>query len=367
VTELSSVFAAPRFGRLNRQTIGLDCGLLAAGRWLLADRGLRKWHEIITSLICEICTSPNDQMGYARLMPRSTAVGKAFRLTFRRPMLPLAEIAWRWAFGIAAIAVTLLLIRQSLAAVDVSEVELALARRSGLFLAAVPALSVLWIIGASIGRGVTLAAVNPAAETRARRFGPLAGINALRALLTLSAIGAWIGSMILASAAFPPREEHAASAVMLWLLLAVVIGFCWSVVNWFLSLAPIFVLRDGRGIWGAVRDSLDLLRLRPRAYLSIAAWFGLWRMLLIFVALLLGGIAFAAAGSNAPAVVVSETVLALAYFALADWLQIARLAAYVFLADEPLIGTLGAEPELPAPAVPQPSAAPTAGVTKLLN
>ncbi len=327
-------------------------------------------------------------MGYARVMPRSTAVGKAFRLTFRRPMLPLAEIAWRWAFGIAAIAVTLLLIRQSLAAVDVSEVELALARRSGLFLAAdavarsiaealpvlvrgllaaVPALSVLWIIGASIGRGVTLAAVNPAAETRARRFGPLAGINALRALLTLSAIGAWIGSMILASAAFPPREEHAASAVMLWLLLAVVIGLCWSVVNWFLSLAPIFVLRDGRGIWGAVRDSLDLLRLRPRAYLSIAAWFGLWRMLLIFVALLLGGIAFAAAGSNAPAVVVSETVLALAYFALADWLQIARLAAYVFLADEPLIGTLGAEPELPAPAVPQPSAAPTAGVTKLLN
>ena len=104
-------------------------------------------------------------------------VRAGFRAVLRQPALALGEIAWRWAFGAAAWILAIFAVRRTLAQVDITQVELLIARHSDLFLIAdasariivqvlpqlareclvlLPAIAVLWVVAATLGRAVTL-------------------------------------------------------------------------------------------------------------------------------------------------------------------------------------------------------------------
>ncbi|MBZ5630035.1 MAG: hypothetical protein LAO06_14345 [Acidobacteriia bacterium] len=285
-------------------------------------------------------------------------VRAGFRAVLRQPALALGEIAWRWAFGAAAWILAILAVRRILAQVDITQVEMLIARHSDLFLIAdacariliqvlqqlareclvlVPAIAMLWIAAATLGRAVTLHALAP--EGHAARWSALTTLHCLRALFTLATLIAWFGSLFLAGLAMPARNP--ATAAIMGVLLAALVGFFWSVVNWFLALAPIWIVRDGQTAWKSISDSLGLYRRSPGPYAGIAVWFGLFRGLAfvgMFVAALLG------AQASPAAAIALWVVIALIYFAVADSLYIARLAAFVALDESGQPSAISSQP-----------------------
>lgn len=291
-----------------------------------------------------------------------------FRAIFVRPAMALAEIAWRWAFGAAAWALVIFAIHRVFSRVDVTQLELLIARHSDLFLIAdacarivvqvlpqlareglvlVPAIAGLWIAAGTVGRGITLNALfsagNPeesavfagvepnqpatgATGRRTVRYGPLLLLHLVRALFTIAALIAGCGAVLLAGIALAAQNPAAAAGVSL-LLVSVVMLF-WAMVNWFLALAPVWIVRDGRPAFAAISDSLQLYRRDPGVYVGIATSFGLIRALALVAAIVA---ALIASQASPAAAVAMNVVIALVYFAVADFLYIARLAAFVSL------------------------------------
>ncbi len=250
----------------------------------------------------------------------------------------------------AAWTLVLLVVRRVLATVDVTQAELLIARHSDLFLIAdacarilyqvlprlareslvvVPAIAVLWIVAATLGRGLTLQAM-PAAAPGARptRFGQLALLNTMRCLFTLVTGVALFGGLLLAGMTIP--VTNLAALVSVTILLVTAVSFCWSVVNWFLALAPIWIVHGGGSAGRAIVQAVELSRRMAREYSLVGFWFGVFRgvaFVIAFVAALL------AAEATPAAAIAGCVAIALMYFAAADFLYIARLAAYVELEE----------------------------------
>jgi hypothetical protein len=310
-----------------------------------------------------------------------------FRAVVRRPALALGELAWRWAFGAAAWTLVIFAFRRILAHVDITQAELLLARHSDIFLIAdacahilvqvlpqlgreclvlAPAIAALWIAAATLGRAITLQSIfstdiipsenapaDPPAlhlsdvgrsEPRELHFGRLLALNLIRATFTLATLIAFLGALFLTGLAMP--VQNPAAAALVGLLIAALIGFFWSVVNWFLALAPIWVVRDGHSAPRSIADSVDLYRRGPGAYLGIASWFGLLRGAALVAAFVAALIASQATKATSFALCV---VIALIYFAVADFLYIARLAAFVALDDSYQLSAINSQPLEPEP------------------
>jgi len=273
-----------------------------------------------------------------------------FRVVISRPTFVLAEIAWRWAFGAAAGTLVFLALRRIFLRADVGEIESLLARHSDLFLIAdacarllsqvlpqlaaealvlVPAIALLWIVAATVGRIFTLnALVNRIGASASRAYVRVLMLHIIRAALALAALLAAFGAVRLVGATL--ALNHMAAALALSLVLVLVVLTCWSAVNWFVALAPIWMMREGRGVFASIGDSLDLYRRNASGYVGIASLFGLIRV----VAILVATIAALIAAQLSPASAIAAGIaLGLGYFAVADFLYIARLAAYVALDD----------------------------------
>jgi hypothetical protein len=294
-------------------------------------------------------------------------VRAGFRAVLGQPALILGEIAWRWGFGAAAWTLVVVAVHRVLANVDITQAELLIARRADVFLIAdacarivyqvlpqlareglvlAPAIAVMWIAAATIGRAVTLKALLPETKNHNSRPGSLAALHTVRAIFALATIIAFFGAMFLAGSAMPALNPTAAAVV--WFLLAALVAFCWSVVNWFLALAPIWIVRDGRTAPQSVADSLDLCRRNPGSYVAVGWWFGLLRGIAL-AAVVVAAIVVSAAADSTAAAVAGCVALTLIYFAVADVLYIARLAAFVALNDSSQLSAISSQPETAPP------------------
>jgi hypothetical protein len=276
----------------------------------------------------------------------------------------LCEISWRWTFGIALWAVLAYIAFSSLGQVQMTDTEIRLLhafdpRASAyvllrvmnaivpvllrVFAYTLPALVMLWIAAATFGRAATLRALlGP--RCRTVRWSALVGVNVLRVALLFVAILAFVGSSILVGRMFRGQEEYLGVAILLSLGVNLLIVSAWSLLNWFLTLAPIFVMRDGVGTFAAFGASVDLFRDRSGPYMGAAMGLGLVRLALITVVSVLSVIPLGMIGNFGVGAVISAGIaLALVYYALTDAVQIWRIAAYVSLANY--------EPEIPVPAV----------------
>jgi hypothetical protein len=304
-------------------------------------------------------------------MPRVSPTLEGFRASFRRPSLTLAEIAWRWTVGAVGWALVFFWLIEFLDTLPVTRGDATLLstgqpllvgraiahilrgslnRAVMAALLAALALSLLWIITASVGRTATVRALldyfskdvarNASPEAHdandPRPLRSLIGLNFLRAVLTLSAILALVGALSLANLASSDANAGPGLVFILFLPLAGLICLVWPVLNWFLSLACLFVVRDGEDTLGGLSVAVTFFWERAGPVCAVSTWTGLAHLIAFSVATTAVSLPLAFIQIAPSRLVIAGVILVtLAYFAVVDWLYMARLAGYVCIAEMP--------------------------------
>ncbi len=302
---------------------------------------------------------------------------------FSRPVLGLAEVAWRWSFGLAAILALTFLVLEYLRTLPVGPGDLLLLRTRhpllisqavahifrgsaarigrGLFLLFV-LLSAAWIVLASLARRSTVSALltyfwgdgdGPRSPMTPKSSRPAPfGLNLLRVAISVAALFACGGALVLASAASPSSNPSPGAAMLVFLTLAMGTSLAWWLLNWILSLAAIFVVADGSGTFSAILQATELWRVRWGSITAAGTWFGIAHGIVFFIATSLVAFPLAFAGVLPPGIVIGGVLLVvLLYFAAADFLYAGKTAAYVAIAkmpEEPETTSLVLDPMIPS-------------------
>ncbi len=310
---------------------------------------------------------------------------EGFRVVFRRPSLTLAEIAWRWAPGFTAVALLLFYFIEYFNTLPVTHADLVLlsTRQPALIARAIAhifhgslnravlavlvlavGLSLLWSMAASLGRLATVDALlayfqSTTADIRSNTTGTsgkprtiraLIHLNFLRVALVLAMLLSGVGAAILSNFVSTNIHPRPGLAFALFVLLTGCICIAGWALNWWLSLAAIFVVRDGEDALGAFSRAVSFFRDRTGAVIAVSTWTGLAHCVAFSIATTAASVPLAFI-QVAPwrLVIASIALVTLAYFAVVDWLYMARLAGYVCLTEMP--DTLLAPP-LPPPILP---------------
>ena len=307
----------------------------------------------------------------------ATTVG--FRLLFRRPLIPLAEIAWRWTFAAAAWLLGIAFIFEYFGSLRVTKADRFLLNTGQPFLIAQAirrifhgssvrfveagillglALAIAWIVLASLGRLAVLRSMFEEFEAHANSNRPVRALlflNFLRAATLLAAKVAAIGSILLASSFWASTHIRVVDSVRFVFVLWFGIWLAWAVLNWLLSAAAAFVVAEGENSLASIGAMLRLLQSRTGGVLGASAVFGL-----------IHGGAFVVAGGFVlvllPIAIAQPIALPLvfavilAYCFVADFLYTGRLAAYAYLATgrEELPSWMTV-PRVPSPETPSAS------------
>jgi len=308
--------------------------------------------------------------------PSPTAAG--FRLILRRPAIVLAEIAWRWSFAVAVWFLGGAFLLQYAGSLSVNTVDrLLLGTRqpalilralhrifhgsalrfttSGILLAI--ALTVAWIVLGSLGRAANVEAmmeelgITPSPNTHRGTISSFFALNFLRAATTLAAVVAGFGAILIASGVWASTHLSAGDATRFWLATLLLVWISWATLNWLLSTSTLFVATDGVGVgaFPAISATVGWYRDRPGSVLAVGTWFGLIHGGAFLTAC---SAAFTVLGmaqvlGTGPTLFLELLIVAI-YCAIADFLYIGRLAAYLAIIRH------GEEFGLPEPQSPPP-------------
>jgi hypothetical protein len=292
-------------------------------------------------------------------MPSPTPVRDGFRTLWGQPSIFLAEISWRWSWGGAALLLFALALFEYLHTLTVTPTDLMLLRlrhplavsralldifqgsgprvvRTAILL--IPALALLWTLLGALGRFATLRAlIAPGAtdlKPTPRSLRALLGLNFLRVALALAALVSLLASGLVASFVSTPRAPHVGMAFLLFLPLAILMVTLWSTVNWFLSMAAVFVVRDGEDTFGSIAAAVECFRRCAGKISSTGFWFGAMRLVVFVIGTTVVMYPLSMASFLPPSVtLVLMGLVALAYCAVADFFYLARLAGYVSIVE----------------------------------
>ena len=319
-------------------------------------------------------------------MARISPTLEGFRAALRRPLFTFTEISWRWTIGATSFALVLYGFFEYLNTLPVSKRDAALlaSRQPALAgraiahifrgsmsravmaaLCAGLALSLLWIVAASIGRAATVRALvdyfrekfadeipsggsehDASAEPNRKTgyFFSLIGLNFLRVALVLAALLALLGAAILTGFASSKANPQPGLVFVLFLPAAALICSIWSMLSWLLSFAGVFAVRDGEAALGAISAAVDFCRDRTGAVFAVSTWTGLAHFVAFSIASTSVSLPLAFAQVVPLRLVLAVIILGtLAYFAVVDWLYMARLAGYVCILEMPET-IVGSEP-----------------------
>ena len=284
-----------------------------------------------------------------------------FRLVFRRPAIPLGEIAWRWSFVAATWVLGALFAVEYIDTLPVSVLDrLLLGTRQPILVARAlhrifhgsalhftegailltAALAIAWILLASFGRAATLSSLLDDLGVRRSSSGGaffpgLIGLNFLRLAATLSAVLGTIGAALIANSAWASSHVRATDASRVFFLGLFLIWLVWCVLNWFLSTAAIPAVANRAGALAAIEATLDICLKKSGPVLTTGVFFLLLHIATLFAA---AGIAFVALGMvgalGMGATFLLEAAIAMVYCALADFLYTGRMAAYVSIIED---------------------------------
>ncbi len=314
---------------------------------------------------------------YAHLV-RSSPTIQGLRAIFRAPSLWLAEIAWRWSFWIATLLLLALAAFEFLGSVPLSKAGQALVSTKNALMIALGvieafqgtgprlirlaavlliALPVLWMFAAAVGRTATVNVLVARSEGERRRrvFRTVLGLSFLRSVAALAALAGFVGAAVFAFRAAGPTNE----ALLGFLGAAAVVAWIWGMLNWILVLASIFPPLSGASTMSAIAEAAALFRRQLGRLLAINTGFALAHAALFVIAVFLAVTPASTFGASPRTAVAALIVIVFAYAAVIDFLYIARLAAYVAVADEPssqvLAPALSSGAPEPAPASSPPA------------
>jgi hypothetical protein len=292
---------------------------------------------------------------------------QGFRLIFRRPAIPFAEIVWRWTVGVGGWFLLAALLTEYANTLQVNKLDRLLlgTRQPALVLRALQrifhgsalrftesgivltiAMTIAWIVIASLGRLVTLRSIAaefevPSAVGWPARVSSLAVLNFLRAAVTLAAVAAGIGSFLLPNGVWASTHASVAGILRAGSALFVLVCLSWAIVNWLLSTAGLFVVINGSDASRALGQTVRWFRQNLGSVIAVGIWFGLPHLGAFLVAF---GAVFTVLGQvnligGGPTITLELLIIAL-YCAVADLLYVGRLAAYLWISggkDVPVV------------------------------
>jgi hypothetical protein len=279
-------------------------------------------------------------------------IAQGLRAVSRDPLVFMLEILWRWSYALlafllifatGAILLGPLPIGNRWAAVwnthdpqriasFILTVVLLLGRKLIIATIVVPvAIALMWGVLSTLGRSITVKRLR--AGVMALRFRSFMAIQFLRAFLTWASIvfliAAVVGETLIATRSSKP---DLALYYLMVMPTVVVIGVFWLVLNWYLSLAAIFG-RERQSFRGAFRQARQTVAKQRADFAGTGLVFLLMRVAILLVALAICGLASRSAGTSPQAYFALVMVVAVVYFVVADFLYMARMAAYLALAS----------------------------------
>ncbi len=279
-----------------------------------------------------------------------------FRLIFRRPSIPLAEIAWRWSFALATWFLGVMFFAEYMDGLPVRSLDrLMLGTRQPVLvlhalrrifggsafrftkaaLLLLVLLTIAWIVLAALGRAVTLEAMTEELGiTRSgrgsgrRTLSSLMGLNFLRAAVTWAAAICVVGAVLVSSSVWASSKASGEDVVRLWFALLITTAMAWGLLNWLLSTAAVFAIEEQVDTLAAIAATVRLVWEQPGQILAALALFGTLHGTAFAIA---GGVGLTVLGMTsalgAGPVLFVELLIAMAYVAVTDSLHIGRLAA----------------------------------------
>jgi hypothetical protein len=335
-------------------------------------------------------------------MPLVSPTLEGFRAAFRRPLITFGEITWRWAVGTTATILFFFGLFEYLDTLPVTNVELLFLRTRNPFLVsqalthilrgsisrgllslilAILLLAVIWMVAASLGRLAIVEAMIDHFQERFRddlkladqidepttagasptdRVFTLLRLNFLRVVVALAGLIGLAGAATIAGSFSSPTNPRPGLALVWFLPVAGVVCLIWCEMNWLLSLASVFAVRDADDVAGAISSAVTLCRERTGAVVAVSTWAGLAHVIAFVGASTVVSVPLALAGVLPwRLVAVGVILVTLAYFAVSDWVYTARLAGYVCIAELP-----DALLAPPAPTVIAPPSVPAATIDR---
>jgi hypothetical protein len=287
-------------------------------------------------------------------------ITQGLRAVMRDPALFLVEILWRWSFTLLACWLVFAACLMVLAPLHagpawdtawrsrdtqrmgqlVVTILLILGMKAVVAAVAIPlAVAFLWSIFSALGRFVTVKRLR--AGLTSLRFRSVFALQLLRGLI------GWFSLVLLVAATF--GEALIASRgpkpdLLLYYLMVmpsiVLISAFWLTVNWYLSLAAIFG-REGQSFRGALRQARQTIRQQRSDFAGTGFVFLLFRVVVLLIVMAICGLTSGMAGTAPQSYFVLLMVVSLVYFAISDFLYVARMAAYLALAAahvDPAVG-----------------------------
>lgn len=313
-----------------------------------------------------------------------------FASVWHDPVLLVAELTWRWCFGFSACVLCVIsgaLFLDSLKVSPLDEYLLGtlqprllsgaihhifrgsltrfVLEQSVLLLG----LTLLWCFAATAGRAATLRrlvamfSADDGPISMTWQFASIFVLNLMRAAWSLIAISVAIACLLIGS--IMAARDRAGWAA-LFLVFGIGLPCCFgATLNWFFGLAPLFCIRNGASAMDALAQSVGLVSRRGGQLSLLGLGFFLLR-LVWFATMMLAILSPLSMVQLVPIgwIMVFMAAIALIYFAGADLLYLARLGAYVSLAEDdarpvplpqadlPLDPEIAAEPVAPAEIVP---------------
>src|SRR5579872_6109511 len=241
-----------------------------------------------------------------------TAAG--WRTIIRQPAIAFAEIVWRWMFGLTT-ALTMgfsFLVFLSTIPVPAHAPWMMDTRRTALVggalaqvvdgsgwaatkiaLVALPALAIFWIVLASLGRTATLQPMLASVSERRGSWTHMLGLSFLRFAAWFAANVALTGALVLAAMATTGLEHTVGTALLIFFALALLVFSAWSVLNWLLTLASIFVVRDQTDTFSSIASAVDLVRRRFAPLLATSSAWAIVRSVALLAATISGAVVLA--------------------------------------------------------------------------
>jgi hypothetical protein len=277
-------------------------------------------------------------------------ITQGLRTVSRDPLIFMLEILWRWVFGLLACLLVFATGAMLLGPLPIMKrwpvvsnshnPQMMAAFFLGIYLqlgnklmiaafAGSVAIALVWAILSGLGRSLIVKRLRTGGTVL--RFRSVMALQFLRGYLTwlcvLSLIAAVVVEIKIATNGSKPDLVMFYIMAMPSILL---IGGFWLVTNWYLTLASIFG-RDGQSFAAAFRQARQTVAKQLSDFAGTGFVFLLLRLVLLLVALTICGLSSRSV-SSPQTYFTLVVVVAAVYFAVSDYLHMARLASYLALA-----------------------------------
>lgn len=296
-------------------------------------------------------------------------INQGLRAVLRDPGMLLAEILWRWSFGLTASVLLFVSGMTLLRSVHVSETDAAAWRsnnptlmaqamanmllesgpRMGAIAARVlPAITLVWVLLAAAGRTFTMNRLGKG-DISFRTVLALHCARALALWLAVTGLGMaiWFDAGVATQGS--QTDYFLYYALVFWSV--VLIGGFWVIANWYLSLAPIFSLQTGAGFLSSTWRAVRLAKAQSGDFGGISLIFGILRLVSLAIAFVLCVLPSGWVGTWPRSYTTWVVAVSLAYFAVGDFLYLARMAAYLIAASPETTAAGGGEALQGQPAI----------------